>query len=152
MKDDCSPRLSFLDIELSLHLTVPWGRRKEMHKKAKVTGGQGTEDADVEGRSGREARRPCEVTGEDSRGEITLHIRGLNESQASRGSSDAAGLWYPHSPAVFSKRTAPRLARKSACVTPRWVHRSVVPSWREGDFDLGIDGLPSRGTCKRNGF
>ena len=45
MKDDCSPRLSFLDIELSLHLTVPWGRRKEMHKKAKVTGGQGTEDA-----------------------------------------------------------------------------------------------------------
>ena len=47
-----------------------------MHKKAKVTGGQGTEDADVEGRSGREARRPCEVTGEDSRGEAPDYAGG----------------------------------------------------------------------------
>lgn len=66
-----------------------------MHKKAKITGGKGAEDVGVEGRSGREARRPCEVMGEDLREEMTLYIKGLNENQASRESSDVPDLWYP---------------------------------------------------------
>ena len=83
------------------------------------SGGKGTEDADVEGRSGREARRPREVMVEDMREEITLYIKGLNENQASRESSDVADLWYPRSPGVFLELTAVKLGlRKSARATP----------------------------------
>ena len=90
-----------------------------MRKKAKITGGKGPEDVDVEGRSGREARRPCEVMGEDMREEITLCIKGLNEKQASGELSDVADLWYPRSPVVFFKLTAFKVGLcKSACVTP----------------------------------
>ena len=81
-----------------------------MHKKAKISGGKGAEDVGVEARSGREARRPCEVVGEDMREEMTLYIKGLNENQASRGSSDVADLWCPRSPGVFFKLTAIKVA------------------------------------------